>query len=72
MTPGVRSVRLCKISSSKWSSGRANQEEKEAATETIKFPITSDYADGHQYSSDQSVNENENYPPSFTGLHTLG
>jgi hypothetical protein len=33
--------------------GRANQEEKEAATETIKFPITSDYADGHQYSSNQ-------------------
>jgi hypothetical protein len=35
-------------------------------------PITSDYADGHQYSSDQSINENENHPLSFTGLRTWG
>jgi hypothetical protein len=46
--------------------------QKEAATETIEFPITSDYADGHQYSSDQSIKENENYSPSFTGLGTWG
>jgi hypothetical protein len=50
----------------------ANQEEKEATTETTGLPITSDYADGHQYSGDQSVNEKENYPPSFTRLRTWG
>jgi hypothetical protein len=26
-------------------------------------PTISDYANGHQYSSDQGVNENKNYPP---------
>jgi hypothetical protein len=39
---------------------------------TSKFSTISDYANGHQHSSDPSVNKNKNYPPASTGLYTWG
>jgi hypothetical protein len=62
----------CEIPPSRWPSGQANEEEEKAATCASEFPTISDYANGNQYSSDQGVNKNENYPPASTGLYTWG
>jgi hypothetical protein len=60
---------LSKPSADSFAVGRR---QKEAATCASEFPTISDYANGNQYSSNQGVNKNENYPPASTGLYTWG